>query len=177
MRVKITPAFNVNEIMLGTIRKDWFIFQSDALQLGMNLANYMQTFISTRHKRRGASGKLASSITFEPNPNSTGQIGWGVGDISVLNAKAPYWYVVNYGKTVGGQPFIPAKGKFVPGSFEGNAPSPALKGGVQKFNKGDGSGMGMFPKSAIRPMNYIQASRAKFNRDFSRLLARIRKGL
>lgn len=177
MKVTITPNFNVKEIIDTTIGKDWFAFQLEALNLGIRTTAYMQNYINSRRKRRGSTGNLAKTITFEPISNTMARIGWGIGNINLLNAKAKYWYVINYGKTVSGHPFVPAKGKFVPGSFEGNTPSSALTGGVQKFNYKDGSGMGMIPKSAVRPMNYIQASRVKFNRDFLITLAKIKKGL
>jgi len=177
MKVTITPKFSVKEIMDTTIRKDWFIFQSEAFDLGVRLTAYMQNYINSRRKRKGGSGNLAKTITFEPSPNTTAQIGWGIGNIALLNAKAKYWYVINYGKTVSGQPFVPGKGKFVPGSFEGSAPRSALRGGAQKFNYKDGSGMGMNPKSAVRPINYIQASRAKMNRNLLAIILKIKKGL
>lgn len=175
--MKITPKFDVRQIMADTIRKDWFNFQNLAFESGLSIAKYMQDYINSRHRRRGASGNLANAITFESLSTAPARIGWGVGNISVLNAKAKYWYVVNYGKMVTGQAFIPGKGKFIPGSFEGDAPRSALKGGVQKFNYQDGSNMGMFPKNPIRPMNYIQASRRKFNKDLNLLLLQMRKGL
>lgn len=177
MKMRITPKFNVREIIDTTIRKDWFLFQNQVHQTGIAITAYMQNYINSRRKRRGNSGNLASSITFEPFTSTPATIGWGIGNINILNQKAKYWYVVNYGKTVGGQPFIPAKGKFIPGSFEGNAPSSALKTGVQKFNYNDGSNMGMFAKTPIRPLNYIQATRARFNRDLVRLISRLKKGL
>lgn len=177
MKMKVTPRFNVREIIDSTIRKDWFSFQSRAVILGQSLQIYMQNYINSRRKRRGTTGNLAKSVTFDVISTFPARVEWGVGNISVLNTQAPYWYVVNYGKMVGGQPFVPNRGRFVPGSFEGNAPHPAMKTGVQKFNYNDGSKMGMSPKSAIRPLNYIQASRARFNRDFRKLLLSIKKGL
>jgi len=177
MQMKITPRFSIREIMTDTIRKDWFRFQNFAFESGKSLAIYMQNYINSRRKRRRGTGNLADAITFETFATAPARVGWGIGNISVLNAKAKYWYVVNYGKMVSGQAFIPARGKFVPGSFEGDAPKSALRGGVQHFNYHDGSNMGMYPKSPIRPINYIQASRAKFNRELSLLIAKIRKGL
>ena len=77
---------------------------------------------------------------------------------------------------VSGEPFVPFRGRFVPGSFEGNRPSSALKGGVEKFNMGDGSGFGMRPKSAVRPIHFIEATKLRLNANLSALLARIRMG-
>ena len=65
----------------------------------------------------------------------------------------------------------------MPGSFEGNRPDPALVGGVQKFNKGDGTGFGMYPKTPVRPMNYIQATRARLNANLRSLILRLKRGV
>ena len=85
-----------------------------------------------------------------------------------------YYYVINFGKTITGEPFVPFRGKRIPGSFEGNAPNPALKGGVQKFNYKDGSLFAMRPKNPIRPMNYIKASQFKLNNEFRKLLTTLK---
>jgi len=177
IRAKITPHFNARNIFNETIKKDWFLFQNEVFELGMSLTNYIQNFINARRKRRGGSGNLASSITFESFASAPATIGWGIGNINVLNTKAKYWYVVNYGTMVGGRAYIPNKGGFVPGSFEGSPPDPALKGGVQKFNYSDGSNFGMFPKSPIRPLNYIQAGRRRMDVRIRTIIARLRKGL
>ena len=143
-------------------------------EMGINLHKYMQNYISIRRRRRGSNGKLENSIEFEVISTAPANIGWGIGNINVLNQKARYWYVVNYGKMVGGQPYIPNKGNFVPGSFEGNRPESSLKGGVQKFNFNDGSNFGMNPKSIIRPLNYISATRARFNTKLRSLMRKFR---
>ena len=174
---KATPHFSARNIFNETIRRDWFQFQSDAFELGLSLTGYIQNYISARRKRRGGTGKLERSISFETIATSPAIVGWGIGNINVLNQRAKYWYVVNYGAMVGGQPFVPARGKFVPGSFEGNPPNSALKGGVQKFNYKDGSNMGIFPKSPIRPLNYIQAGRRKMSARLRAIVIKLKKGL
>jgi len=77
---------------------------------------------------------------------------------------------------VTGELFVPGRGKFVPGSFEGSKPNSALKGGVERFNYKDGSNFGMYPKSSVRPMNYIQSTQARLNANLTAILARIRMG-
>lgn len=174
MKFKITPKFNVKEIINSTIKKDWFEFQDKAFELGQKMHAFIINYIESNHKRRGGTGKLAKAINLE-KATPPGTIFWGIGNIEILQQKAPYWYVVNYGKMVGGLPFIPNRGKFVPGSFEGTAPASALREGVQKFNYNDGSGMGMYPKNPIRPMNYIQVTRASFNRRLSSLIRSLKR--
>ena len=170
MRMIITPKFNAKEIYDSTISKDWFIFQNSAYLLGQRTALYMQNYINRNRHRRGGTGKLAKAMQFK-GFTAPGIVSWGIGFMPSL---PKYWYVINYGKMVTGEAFIPFRGRFVPGSFEGNRPSSALKGGVEHFNIGDGSGFGMKAKSVIRPINYIQATYIKLNANLTALLARIR---
>jgi len=172
MRMTVVPKFSAKEIYDETIRKDWFIFQNSAYIMGQRLAVYMSNYINRKRRRRGGTGKLAKAMKFQ-GFTSTGLVSWGIGFIPSL---PKYWYVTNYGKMISGEPFVPFKGKFVPGSFEGNKPSSALKGGVEKFNIADGSGFGMYPKSIVRPMNYISATKVRLNANLNILLARIRMG-
>lgn len=174
---KVTPNFNTKEIMLNSIEKDWFIFQANALDLGKNIQQYIQNYINSHRRRRGGTGNLAKAINFKLISTFPARIEWGIGDISVLNQRAKYWFVTNYGKMISGQPFIPNKGNFVPGSFEGNAPNSALRGGVQHFNYKDGSKMGMYPKSPVHPMGYIQVAQHQLNIGILNLITRIKKGI
>jgi len=170
--LKITPRFSAKEIYDETIGKDWFIFQNSAYILGQRMSIYMQNYINHNRHRRGGTGKLAKAMKFS-GFTGAGLVSWGIGFIPSLPA---HWYVTNYGKRITGEPFVPFRGKFVPGSFEGSKPDSALKGGVERFNIGDGSGMGMSPKSAVRPINYIQSTQAHLNANLRTLLARIRMG-
>jgi len=170
MIMKITPRFSSREIIDSTIRKDWFYFQNEAFILGQRMASYMQTYINANRHRRGGTGKLARAMQFEGH-TGLGAISWGIGRISSLPS---YWYVINYGKMITGQPFIPARGKFVPGSFEGSRPESALAGGVEKFNYNDGSGFGIFPGRPVRPINYIEATRHRLDANLRNLLIRIK---
>ena len=170
MRMIITPRFSAKEIVDECITKQWFEFQNSAFLLGQRTAIYMQNYINSKRKRRGGTGRLAKAMNFE-GFTSAGLVSWGIGRIASL---PDYWYVINYGKMVTGGAFVPFKGKFIPGSFEGSQPNSALKGGVEKFNIGDGSNMGMRPKSVVRPMNYIQATRARLNANLTAILERIR---
>ena len=175
LKLKITPRFSTKEIIDSTIKKDWFLFQLEAHNMGIALTAYMQSYINSNRKRRGGTGNLAKTIKFYPL-NTAGVVSWGIGSIAELNQQAKYWYVVNYGKKITGEAFVPYNGKFTPGSFEGSRPNPAFAGGqgVQHFNKGDGSGFGLKAKSAIRPINYIESTRHKLMIDMNRLLARLK---
>jgi len=170
--LKITPRFSAREIYDETITKNWFIFQNEAYILGQRMATYMQNYINRNRKRRGGTGNLAKSMNFQ-GFTGAGLVSWGIGFIPSL---PKYWYVINYGRMVTGELFVPGRGKFVPGSFEGSKPNSALKGGVERFNYKDGSNFGMYPKSSVRPMNYIQSTQARLNANLTAILARIRMG-
>jgi len=169
MNMTITPKFTAREVMIP-LYKDWNSFKAFTMKLGMNIHNYMQNYINARRHRRGGTGNLANAINFV-DLSTPKTIGWGIGDINLLQKKAPYWYVINYGKKITGEPFIPGGGKFVPGSFEGHASEGALAGGVEKFNYKDGSKMGIKPKSVIRPIDYIDSTWIMFNKQIAVLLA------
>ena len=170
----ISPKFNVREIMSKTIERDWINFQSGAFDMGKRLHTYMQTYINSHRKRRGGTGNLSKSVNFETLAGAgMGSIFWGIGNINLLPA---YYYVINYGKMITGEPFIPFRGQRVPGSFEGGRPKSGLRGGVERFNRGDGSGFSMKPGSVVRPMNYIQATRARLNANLNALLLRLKAG-
>lgn len=173
-KVTITPKFNTREIIDETIKKDWFEFQLQAFALGKKMTLYMQHYINNNRKRAGGTGNLAKTITFE-GQTGAGVISWGIGNISVLNNRAPYWYVLNYGKKTTGAEFIPGGGKFVPGYFgDGNRANPNLKGrGTEKFTHSRGSGKGMYP-GRIRPINYIESTSFKLDREITLLLAKLR---
>jgi len=179
MKFTITPKFNTRQIIDSTIRKDWFIFQSEAMDMGQSLHAYMQSYINSNRKRQGGTGNLANSINFSKKAGAgLGTIWWGIGHIPTLQSRAPYWYVVNYGKTVGGRPYIPNYGNFVPGKFSGGdgRPNAGMRGkGVESFRYASGSGMGMNPKSPIRPINYIQSTQHKLNIDLRALLNRLKR--
>jgi len=175
MKMTITPMFNTQEIINSTIKKDWFQFQLRAFALGKRIALYMQHYINNNRKRQGGTGKLAGAMEFE-GVTAPGTISWGIGNISLLNTRVPYWYVINYGKTVGGKDFIPGMGKFVPGSFGGNPPDSSKKGiGTEHFTYGAKSGMGIYP-GKVRPINYIEATRHQLNKEITLLLARVGRG-
>ena len=130
MKYIMTPKFRTREIVNDAITKNWIYFQDRALDMGRKLHAYMQDYINSHKHRRGGSGKLAKAITFDILATAPAKVHWGIGNIQVLNRIAPYWYVVNYGKTTSGQRYVPNYGNFVPGWFRGgdNRPDATEKG-------------------------------------------------
>ena len=177
LKMKISPKFSTKQIIDETLRRDWFIFQAEAYELGNIILQYMQSYINSHRQRQGNTGNLANVMTFR-GFSGTGFISWGIGDISLLNSKAPYWYVINFGKKITGEAFIPGGGGFVPGYFgQGNRPDPAMKGkGTESFSYAPRIKMGMYP-GVIRPINYIEATRHKLDSEINKLLLKLKGGM
>ena len=150
---KFTPKFNVQEIFSEWIQKDWYEFQYQVQELGNEMLTYMQGYINTSRKRPSeATGNLNNSIKLYPFGGfGMAEIGWGIGDMSIMSKLAPYWYLINFG----GSSF---KGNyhFTPGFFDG---------GVFKYNPmiAEGKILPSGVKGVIKPMNYIDASQVQLN--------------
>lgn len=174
MKMKIVPRFNAKEIIDSTIRKDWFQFEQHAFATGNTLLKYMKSYINNNHKRSGAKGKLAGAINLDIL-STVGQIHWGIGHILTLNSRVKSWYVVNYGKKVGGQPFVPGGGKYRPVMFE-DGPADSSKRGrgtsrATKFRKIQG---GEAIPNVIRPMHYIEATYKMLRKHANLILLRLK---
>lgn len=159
LSAEFTPKFNSKEIMSEWIQKDWFILQDAIADLGVELLKYMQGFITERRKHSETSGKLIDSIKLYPLGGfGQAEVGWGIGDMSVMSKLAPYWYLINFG----GSSF---KGDyhFTPGYFEGGK---FVYVPMSKEGKMLPSGV----KGIIKPMNYIEASRLTLNNELINLL-------
>jgi len=172
LQMKITPKFNVKEIIDSTIRKDWFIFQAKAFELGQKAHAYMINYIKTHKHRVGGEGLLEGSIHFYPITGAV-MVGWGVGLISEL---PKYWYVVNYGKKVTGEDFVPGMGKIRPVVFSDGDADPNKRGAGtgQMWTLKRITGANELLPSKIRPLNYIQATRARFNANLRNLLLKLK---
>ena len=179
-RITITPRFNTREIINSTIRKDWFIFQAEAMNLGEKAHRYIQNYVNKNRKRTGGTGNLSRQINFDKLAGAgLGKIFWGIGDLNILNARAPEWYVVNYGKTVGGTKYIPFWGALIPGYFQGGDGRPKAEHagkGRETFKRSASKDIMMSAKHPIRPMHYIQSTRAKVTRDMRILLMKLSRG-
>jgi hypothetical protein len=75
--------------------------------------------------------------------------GYGVGNVAVLNQKAPWWIWINFGRALSGRTVPPGtdEDSAIQGHFE-----PSAKG---IFTKGSPK-FPIFPKKAIVPHNYIE---------------------
>ncbi len=135
-----------------------FITVQEGLKvLGEDTRNQMITHIQSNKKRAGSEGNLEKHILVHTEVQTKKRSVVGVGLISLLNAYAPYWNILNYGGLSG----VAQQGKLVPGYFGSfNAPNPALKGtGVGREHWEYTPGNAMFfmkPESPIAAVNYIE---------------------
>jgi len=107
-------------------------------------------------ERPGSTGNLANSFFAEQISNNS----WGIGNISFLNSKAPYWRWINYGVAGTGRRVPPKSiGSFNPAP---SAPTGSAFGtGRFQQNSGPGGGFLLIPSKPISPHNYIQRTLAE----------------
>ncbi len=171
-QVKITPVFDVQQVWNEGFGFAWFIFQNEAFELGKRMHTYMINYLSANKKRASKVGSsLANNIKFHTISKSPGQIAWGIGDISQLQRTNPYWYVLNYGKKVSGERFIPGGGQFRPVMYSDGRPQSSLAGHGTGTATAIGRGN---PVSPIRPIPYIDKTQWKLGREVARILAMLR---
>lgn len=126
-------------------------------KIGVIALAYARTYIGLHKKRAGSKNNLEKALTFEATETSDG-VTVGVGDTDLLQIKAPYWYVFNYGATVTGERYIPPSSF---GYFTGSPSKPTSGGKGQKWNY-EGTFRGkqylLKPKKAITGIYYIEAT-------------------
>ena len=64
----------------------------------------MRNFITTQAKN--PEGRLERALTVEFRQTKN-EVSFGIGNTNKLTREAPYWYVLNYGRTISGGKFIP----------------------------------------------------------------------
>ena len=156
-RVTITPKFDYKHIKHTTLDSGQRDFQVHARLMGMNLAQLNRSYINNNCKRAGSTGNLEKNIEYK-EISTTGGIQWGIGDMSVLNAQAKYWFAINYGKKITGEPFIPGGGNYRPVQFEDGPADPTKRGiGNSKAIAWKRiEGPNERKPSVVRPMNFIE---------------------
>jgi hypothetical protein len=175
-KMVITPKFNVHQWARTNLSRDWFEMQDVLVEMGRKLHTYMINYIQT-HRKRSISGgnSITKVIQFHLLSTGPARIDWGIGDIKLLQSLTPYWYVLNYGKTIDGRRFIPGGEKWRPVRFGDNPADPELRGhGTQRATVFAPIGNGRTP-SPIRPINYIQSTQFRMGNEIRRILAIIGK--
>jgi len=133
-----------------------------------NLAQeYMRNYIRTHSRRDGHTGNLEENINIViPSTGSRAAI--YIGDKEELNKNAAYWYVLNYGATMSGTPFIPPPNL----GFFGDGEAPRSGGGRQAWThqpKSAGALYKITPKT-FTPINYIEATANWLNKNWRKTL-------
>lgn len=142
--ISVGKGFKNKQIAFATVLADLHLNR-----LSKATEKEIQEKISELSKRPGSTGRLAGSFFAE----KISAIEYGVGKVSFLNEKAPYWRHVNYGSLVIGakwQHMLPF-GEFQPGD---PIPNPGSFG-QGRWNTKEGS-FTFIPKNPIPPMNYIE---------------------
>ncbi len=118
------------------------------MNMGIATKDKMKNTVIENIKRPGSTGKLVGAITYE-DISAGDYIGWGVGNIDILNKEAPYWKIQNFGSShIVGKDFY---GFFQPGEEH---PDVGHFREGRFYEQGD-FGWKMTPKNPIPPMNYI----------------------
>lgn len=153
-----------------TVNKDVQAIQNKMSEIGNKTKSVMISNINSGIKRK-SSGQLSSVMNMELLPGLD-TIFVGVGKISDLNSKVPYWFVVNYGARFPGNMDSALAGKtgapYVPpitrGSFASTPTNPdgSLSDAQrnQVWNTRKNGKFYMVPKKPIRPSNYIEKTRS-----------------
>lgn len=138
--------------------------------LALSTERVIKEKITESIQRPGSTGNLANSFFAERITDSS----WGVGNISFLNSKAPYWRWINFGVAGTGRKVPPKSiGSFNPAP---GAPSADAFGtGRFQQNSGPGGGFLLIPTKAIEPHNYIQRTLAEVRTLIASALKTVRR--
>lgn len=151
---------DVKEFKTKLTRDFWLEAQAELYQLGQDTLNFMCDTIRNNTKRLGSTGNLINNISF--NWYSSGfTCGFAIGDIEVLNQRAPYWHWLNFGIALSGRSIPPPnRGFFASGlGLSGEWGKPRQRGqGEEWIHTGDRRDYLLFPKKPIRAVNFIENS-------------------
>ena len=172
LRINVsTHGKSLRQVATG-LDKYWFELQAELAIVGEQTHAFMINFIQANKKRPpGPKNTLEDAISY--NFYSLGYTaGFSIGEVMELNAKAPYWYTINYG----GSMFVgkPTFGYFFPGEAR---PSPgASREGRWQESAGHGGRFKMVPKKPIMPMNFIQNTNHILGASLARMIAKAKSG-
>jgi len=116
--------------------------------LGQDTAKYMSDTITSNVKRTPNEGVTERAIL--DASHSIDDSSYGIGELSVLQQTAPWWYVIDTGQMWTGGAYIPP---YTRGFFgQGNPPMTNIN--TERLTFGN-QGYYVYPKKPIRPMNYV----------------------
>lgn len=114
-------------------------------QMAVETEKVIKNAVAASVTRANSTGNLADNINAEEIIG-----GWGVGNIDLLNASAPYWLHVNYGSEAIGADW---RHRVPNGSFQPGSQAPTANGSGQRWTVG--GNFSFIPKKPIAPLNYI----------------------
>lgn len=154
----VTIKFSGIEKTTKRINQSRSRIRAGLIELGNRTQEYFRRTIKQNTKRRGSTGTLSNSIQSKVYVDSADMVLVGIGNKADIQEVAKYWYVVNYGVKISGQPFLPP-GNI--GNFEGKAPQSRYAGGSVSGRAmwSHGTPYYMQPKT-FRPMHYIEKTNA-----------------
>jgi hypothetical protein len=168
LRISIKTYGKSPKTLKADLEKFRSKLEAEIPALGKEVHTFMTSFINANRKRPGGTGNLANSITFEAD-----KTGFAIGDINVLNEKAPYWEVINYGGVIPPKTF----GYFFPGEPRPH-PSYFRQGRWHEAGRDYGMeenyGFPMTPKKAIKTMDYIERTNHFLRLSLAQLLRKVR---
>ncbi len=157
------------------ITTSWFEMQGDIAELGERTSEKMKENIRNKIKRPyGSPGRLEVAINSDLFVNMGGQapfVGFGVGNIDLLEHTVPYYKAINYGSNHILN--LPGSGKVPVGYFSPGEPKPISFGSGSRWVPDSSKGNYSFiPKHPIQPINYIENTEHWFGGQISKILAR-----
>jgi len=170
-RASVTPKFDSKEIIDTTLAPFWAEFQLAVYEVSESILSYLQNYINSHAKRKENSGLLARSINLI-RLHGPAEVGFLIGEIAKL---PPYWRIINYG----GMTTATLQGWTIQGYFGSGNPPDSSKSGSGVGNERWHSQWGTFamqPKTAIKPMNYIEAVELFTALRINEIIAKTKKG-
>ena len=161
VRVTITGlGTNFSKVQAQTIAK---IASRQIAEIAKETERVIRQKIKETIERTGSTGNLAESFFAFPMTD-----GYGVGDISYLNANAKQWYWVNFGIAQSGRK-VPPRSR---GQFRTGSAAPVSGGGNSRWNQSSTGQYMINPTKAISAKNYIQKTVNEINQIISSVLKR-----
>ncbi len=166
MKVTVTVTGTTPEQFEKIVKTQFITIVNGIEKLGIDTRNYMRNTIKVSKHRKGGNDNLEKNIESIRISSGLGtgiiDHSVGVGYIPLLNEKAPYWRLINYGGMIG------MNERWVRGFFgNGLPPDPSLRGtgvGTDYFYtvpKGANyNSYVMKVSSPIAPMNYIEKTKS-----------------
>ncbi|MHA1437994.1 MAG: hypothetical protein ACTSPD_10490 [Promethearchaeota archaeon] len=181
IRIELKRIGKSPALVLENLEKEWFILQGDLFELGEQVHQAMLLHITSNKQRPqvlhphgspGSQSKLSLEDAIKLDIYSEpAQFSFGIGNIDFLNANAPHWYWINYGKAQSGRVYPPETiGQFQPGT-----PQPdlsAFRSGILMPGL-----YSVIPQKKMPAMNYIEMGEYILTNGLNKIIDRLKRGI